>query len=94
MTLAGAVTGFRTFQSVMSVGDICHYCIALGTEWEVGLGTLVTTTTLSRDTILSSSTGSAVSFSAGAKDVFITIPASLMEAPGIILATARNMALN
>lgn len=93
LTLAGAATGFRTFQSVMAAGDTCFYGISSsgGTEWEVGVGTLVTTTTLSRDSILSSSTGSAVSLSAGTKDVFITIPAAAMTTAGTQFAAPIAM---
>jgi len=77
LTLAGAVTGYQTFSSAIGNTNTCYYTIANpGTsEWEVGIGT-VGAGTLARTTILSSSNaGSAVSFSAGAKDVFVTYPA-------------------
>lgn len=78
ITLAGASTGFQGF-SVIGDGNSTYYAIYLqnGTEWEVGIGTYTSSgTTLSRDTILSSSnSGSAVNFSAGTKDVFVTYPA-------------------
>ena len=47
-----------------------------GTEWEVGIGTYASSgTTLARTVVLSSSnSGSAVNFSAGTKDVFVTYP--------------------
>lgn len=74
ITLAGAGTGFRTFASVMAASDTCYYTISGGAEWEVGLGTF--NTTLTRTTIYASSNGgSAVNFSAGTKDVYITAPA-------------------
>lgn len=76
-TLAGAVDGFQTFAAIGD-GNTTFYTIALqgGTEWEVGVGTYTSSgTTLARDTILSSSnSGSAVDFSAGTKDVFVTYP--------------------
>lgn len=76
-TLAGAVDGFQTFAAIGD-GNTTFYTIALqgGTEWEVGIGTYTSSgTTLARDTILSSSnSGSAVDFSAGTKDVFVTYP--------------------
>lgn len=78
-TLAGAVTGYQSFGSVLSTGDTTYYCIASqgGSEWEVGIGTFTAPSTLARTTIISSSNaGSVVSFSAGNKDVFITQPAS------------------
>lgn len=80
ITLAGAVTGYQSFGSALSNGDTCLYCIAHQTaaEWETGIGTYTSSgTTLARTTILSSSnSGSAVNFSAGDKDVFITLPAT------------------
>jgi hypothetical protein len=76
-TLAGAATGFQSF-SAIGDGNTTFYTIALqgGNEWEVGIGTYTSSgTTLSRDTILSSSnSGNAVDFSAGTKDVFVTYP--------------------
>jgi len=76
-TLAGAATGFQSFSAIGN-GNTTFYTIVLvgGSEWEVGIGTYTSSgTTLSRDTILSSSnSGSAVNFSAGTKDVFVTYP--------------------
>lgn len=77
VTLAGAVTGFQSFSAIGN-GNTTFYTIAGGAEWEVGIGTYTSSgTTLSRDTVLSSSnSGSKVNFSAGTKDVFVTYPAS------------------
>jgi hypothetical protein len=76
LALLGAASGFQSF-SVIGDGNTTYYTIDGGTEWEVGLGTYTSSgTTLSRDTILSSSNGgSAVNFSAGTKNVFVTYPA-------------------
>lgn len=78
ITLAGAVSGFQSFAAVGN-GNTTYYCISHTTssEWEVGLGTYTSSgTTLSRTAILSSSnSGSAVNFSAGTKNVFVTYPA-------------------
>lgn len=75
LTLAGAVTGFQTFSSAVGNGNTTYYAIDGGAEWEVGIGT-VGAGTLSRDTILESSNGgTAVNFSAGTKNVFVTYPA-------------------
>ena len=74
-TLSGAVSGFQTFSSAIGNGNTTYYCIVNQAEWEVGLGT-VGGGTLSRDTVLSSSTGSKVSFTSGTKDVFCTYPSS------------------
>ena len=74
ITLAGAVAGFRAFSAVLANNDTTLYAIVHQTpgEWEVGVGTWLTGGTLVRTTLIASSTGSAVSFSAGTKDVFIT----------------------
>ena len=76
-TVSTTFTGFRAFSSVLSVGDTFWYTIAHTSlsEWEVGLGTYSAANTITRTTVLSSSTGSPVLFSAGDKDVFITAAA-------------------
>ena len=79
VTLLGASTGFQSFSAIGN-GNSTYYTIAgqTGSEWEVGIGTYTSSgTTLSRDTVLASSTGSKVSFSAGTKDVFVTYPAGM-----------------
>jgi hypothetical protein len=74
-TLAGAVTGFQTFSSAIGNTNTTYYTITNGDEWEVGVGT-VGAGTLARTTVLASSNaGSAVTFSAGTKDVFCSYPA-------------------
>jgi hypothetical protein len=77
-TLAGASTGYQSF-SVIGNGNTTYYAIYLqgGSEWEVGIGTYTSSgTTLARTTVLASSnSGSAVNFSAGIKEVFVTLPA-------------------
>lgn len=83
-TLAGAVTGFRSF-SIVGNNNTCYYCIqAVNSrgvptgDWEVGIGTYTLVgTVLSRDTVLASSSGgAAVNFAAGTKDVMLTAPAA------------------
>ncbi len=77
VTLAGAVEGFQSFASVLGISDTTYYAISHrnADEWEVGLGTY-SAGTLDRTTVLeSSNSGAAVSFTAGTKDVFITLPA-------------------
>ena len=73
ITLGGAVTGFQSF-SVIGNNNTTYYTIAGTTQWEVGIGTYYGGT-LTRDTVLSSSTGSKIDFSAGSKDVFVCYPA-------------------
>ncbi len=74
-----APTGFRTLSAVLSVSDTFYYAIQSQTDgsWEVGLGTYSSANTFARTTVLSSSNaGSAVNFSAGTKDVFLTLAAT------------------
>jgi hypothetical protein len=73
ITLGGAVTGFQSF-AVIGNNNTTYYTIAGGSQWEVGLGTYYGGT-LSRDTVLASSTGSVINLSAGSKDVFVCYPA-------------------
>lgn len=74
-SLSGAVSGFRTFNSVVGLNVPVAYCIFGGSEWEVGIGSLSGLSTLSRDLILSSSNSdNIVSFSAGTKNIFCTFP--------------------
>jgi len=97
ITLGGAATGFQSF-SVIGDANTTFYTIQLANtnEWEVGVGTYTLSgTTLSRDTILESSNGgSAVNFSAGTKDVFVTYPAEkaiyLGNLPTKMVVTKRD----
>ena len=97
ITLGGAATGFQSF-SVIGDSNTTFYTIQLSNtnEWEVGVGTYTSSgTTLSRDTILESSNGgSAVNFSAGSKDVFVTYPAEkaiyLGNLPTKMVVTKRD----
>jgi hypothetical protein len=95
ITLAGAVTGFQSFSAIGN-GNTCYYAIVGTSEWEVGLGTYTLSgTTLSRDTILESSNGgSAVSFSSGTKNVFVTYPAEksiYQNASGVANLTSTDV---
>lgn len=91
VTLAGASSGYQSF-AVIGDGNTTYYTIAGGAEWEVGIGTYTASgTTLSRDTILSSSnSGSAVNFSAGSKDVFVTYPSEFSSYTGASQAIHLN----
>ena len=79
--LDGATGGFKSFVAGIGTTNRTYYAIVgrTTTEFEVGLGTVTDASpdTLSRDVILSSSNSDAkVSFSAGTKDVFCTLPSS------------------
>ena len=79
VTLSGtAPSGYQNF-SVIGNGNTTYYTIVGGSEWEVGTGTYASSgPTLARTTVLASSNGgSAVSFSSGTKDVFVTYPAEI-----------------
>ena len=84
--LAGAETGYESFVSGVGTGNTTYYAIELNAanEWEVGIGTVTSGSpdTLSRDTIISSSNSdAAVTFSAGTKNVFCTLPAKKTISP-------------
>ena len=79
VTLAGAVTGYRSFAAVGNSNQT-YYAIIDSTNnaWEVGLGTYTSAgTTLSRTTVFSNSlsTTALINFAAGTKDVICTQPA-------------------
>jgi len=78
ITLTGTPpVGYQSFGTAIGNGNTTYYTINGGSEWEVGIGTYTAAgTSLSRDTVLSSSNGGAlVNFSAGDKTVFVTYPA-------------------
>jgi hypothetical protein len=72
-TLDGSVTGFQSFAAIGN-GNTTYYTITIDSQWEVGIGTY-SAGTLTRDTVISSSTGSKIVFGAGTKDVFVSYPA-------------------
>ena len=94
--MLGVLVGYKTFFSTIGTGNTCYYAIVnrrVTTEWEIGLGTISGTSgtgILTRTTILSSSTGSLVNFSAGVKDIFCTYPAST----SVYLDEFGNLALD
>lgn len=78
INLAGALSGYRTFDSAIGIGNNTYYCItnAAAGQWEVGVGT-VGSATLARIAVYSSSNSNAlVNFSSGGLLVFCTYPAS------------------
>ena len=80
-SLGGAVDGFESFVTGIANGNTTYYAAVNrdANEFEVGIGTVTDASpdTLVRTTILSSSNSdSAVDFSAGTKDIFVTLPAS------------------
>lgn len=101
ITLSGVRSPGRTFSSVVANGDTFHYSISHQTlnEWETGLATMATSTTFTRTTVFSSSNANAaVNFSAGTKNVDLTLPSSristmgLIRAPQIVTSTNASFA--
>lgn len=95
-TLLGATTGFTTFSASIGNTNTTYYTIENPntTEWEVGIGT-VSAGSISRDTVLASSTGSKVSFTSGTKNVFCDYPAGksvYQDSNGLV--TVPNLATN
>lgn len=99
ITLAGAVTNFRTFNT--SYGTLVRfpYWIIDDTNnvWEHGIGYLSATTTLVRETIVSNSLGTTVALTliAGTKDVFTGASSSTgsNRGPEMITATGFTKAV-
>lgn len=79
--LGGAPSAsYQSFANVMSIGDTCWYAIVLpGGAWETGFGTYSSANTLTRTTVIESSSGFGptfgITFAAGTKDVFMCEPA-------------------
>ncbi len=93
IALGGAVTQFRSFASVYSNAVQSYYCAAdqSGPNWEVGIGTYLSSgNVLGRTSILASSnSGNIVNFTSGSLFVFNTIPA--ISAPNSIAGSGRNI---
>jgi hypothetical protein len=79
ITLAGAITGFRTFNVGLGLNILTDYVIegvdasnVPTGEWEIGLGYASSATTFVRQVPKTGSAAVPVSFSAGTKRVFIS----------------------
>jgi hypothetical protein len=94
--LAGAVTGYDSFGQIGN-GNTTYYAVYLdgGSEWEVGIGTYTSPSTLARTTILASSNaGNIVTFSAGQKTIWCDYPAGkavYLDASGSISEPIVNI---
>ena len=101
INLAGATVGFDSFVSGIGTTNSTYYAITVSQGvWEVGIGTVTdaATDTLSRDTVISNSSGntSKIDFAAGEKDVFCTIPAKrtispVMTATGYVVTHSSTL---
>lgn len=84
-TLTGsAAAGFVTAASALAIGDTTWYCAQNGAEWEVGVGTLSASSTLSRTSIIASSAG-------GSKTAFTAPPLLFSTVPGGALAAFTTL---
>jgi hypothetical protein len=100
-SLGGAVTGFRSFGSVMSDQDTCLYMAQAVTAgvpngpWEVGIGTFnASGDTLSRTQVLkSSNANAAVVFAAGTTNVALTEPSAVLWNKGVFNAGLSGSAI-
>lgn len=84
LTVAGAMTGFRTFVSTCAVGDTFRYTLqgvdSSGVptgEWEVGIGTYSAANQITRSVLDSSNAGAVVNLSAGTKQIWIGMDAMM-----------------
>ncbi len=91
--LGGSKTGYRTFSSVLADGDTCFYTIVADDGlWETGLATYNSgTNSLTRTVRYDNSSGTtdAINFTAGAKEVFLSLPAnSYLDTSGTLAANS------
>lgn len=93
LTLGTTPNSYRSFSSVLSSGDETYYAIETSNSFEVGIGRygIEGSNTLTRDTVLSSSTGSKLSLT-GRATVFITVPAA--KFPFVDPSGELNLSLN
>jgi len=98
ITLAGAITGFQTFNTGIGLNLITDYTIEAVDasdvptgQGEVGEGYLSSATTLVRSVPLSGSAPVPVNFSAGTKRVFVTFAAEEIDGKGRTYAKSRYL---
>lgn len=77
-SLAGAAAGFRTFVAGIGTTNRCTYCVEDGTNWEINEGVVTDAApdTLTRARLLASSTGSAINWGAGTRNIFCVAAAA------------------
>ena len=101
ITTAGASVGYRTFNTAFGMQVRFDYVIQAvdGSgvptgDWEVGSGYLSGATTLVRNVVYASSnSGALVSFAAGTKDLFCSLPAVEIQTGGQIIAMSKGQAM-
>lgn len=92
LQLAGAVTNYRAFSSILSNGDTTWATIKLGNAFETSLVTYNSgANSITRTLVLESSNSNAlVNFGAGTKEVFIDLPAAAAPSPALTALTRAN----
>lgn len=94
LTLGGATTGFRTFNSALGTNVPVFYALldANGSAWETGQGYLSSSTAFVRERVnRSSNSNAAISLTAGTHTIFSSITEDLFEnLSGKMHATARG----
>ena len=102
LNLAGASQDFITFVAGVGTTNTTYYCISEtgADKFEVGIGTVTDASpdTLSRDTVISNSSGntSKINFGSEEKEVFCTVPAKkamspVMQATGYVVTHASTL---
>lgn len=77
ITLSGAVRGFSTFSSAYNNNESLFYAITDGLNYEIGSGLYYSSTNqIKRFVIKSTNSNNLVNFSEGAKEVYVTYPAT------------------
>jgi hypothetical protein len=83
LTLENTVQGFQSFAAVGDGNDTYYGITDYQGNWEIGRGTYTVdgiTEYLSRDVVISSSNNNNIlDLSAGSKNVFCTVPASVIQ---------------
>lgn len=82
LTLQGAVHQYQSFAATVGLGGTTFYTIVhnVFNQWEIGVGTLTALSVLSRDSVLSSSSGGLpVNFTDGGLGVWVDAPAELIN---------------
>jgi hypothetical protein len=94
IVLAGAVSGFRTFNTAIGQNVPFYYALldSNGTSWETGSGYLISPTALVRDRIHVSTNGNAaINLTSGTHTVFCSLTADpIRDLQGKSYASARG----
>lgn len=98
LVVGGAITGYRTFGSQMSIGDTCEVSVtAVDSDgiptgaWETGVYTYSATNTLTRTvTTDSSNAGAAVNFAGGTKRVAMAVIAKTIDDFSPVVAISQT----